>query len=298
MQEYVQKEIKTRGVMRFNESMSKHTCWKTGGPARCYFEPVDIDDLCHFLQQIPQVEPLFWVGLGSNLLVRDDGLNGTVITLSKGFNDISVYDDTAMHVGAGATCPKVARTSVKSRLANAEFLVGIPGTMGGALTMNAGAFGSETWDIVNSVETIDRKGHIRKRDKADFDIGYRHVVLPDQEWFISAELSLAPDKDGQGAERIKVLLNKRDKTQPTGVLSCGSVFCNPHNNYAARLIEDSGLKGKSIGNVCVSEKHANFIINLGDASATDIELLILFVQKKVKQDKGIELIPEVRIIGE
>ncbi len=291
-------DIKVRGVMKLNEPMKKHTSWRTGGHAERYFKPADVDDLCSFLKQIPEDEPLFWFGLGSNLLVRDGGLQGTVIALSGVLNDLHVYDDVSMHVGAGVACAKVARMSVKAGLSGGEFLAGIPGTMGGALAMNAGAFGGETWNIVRGVETVNRQGQRIKRAAADFETDYRQVNLPGDEWFISAELLLAGDGDKNGQARIQALLNKRTESQPTGKASCGSVFRNPESDYAARLIEISGLKGQSIGNAQVSVKHANFIINSESASAEDIESLILLIQEKVKLDHGIELIPEVRIVGE
>jgi UDP-N-acetylmuramate dehydrogenase len=293
-----QQDIELRGVMKLNEPMEKHTSWRTGGQAERYFKPADVDDLCSFLQQLPEDEPLFWLGLGSNLLVRDGGLQGTVIALSGVLNDLHVYDNTSMHVGAGVTCAKVARMSVKAGLAGGEFLAGIPGTMGGALAMNAGAFGGETWNIVRSVETVNRQGQRIKRAASEFETAYRYVDLPEDEWFISAELLLSGDEDTKGSERIQALLNKRAESQPTGKASCGSVFRNPEGDYAARLIEVSGLKGQSIGKAVVSEKHANFIINSGSATAGDIESLILMIQKKVKLDHGIELTPEVRIVGE
>ena len=291
-------EIKLRGVMKLDEPMKKHTSWRTGGHAERYFKPADVDDLCCFLKQVTKDEPIFWLGLGSNLLVRDGGLKGTVIALSGVLNDLKVYDGISMHIGAGVACAKVARMSAQCGLTGGEFLAGIPGTMGGALAMNAGCFGSETWNIVRSVETVNRQGQRIKRDASDFEAGYRHVNLPEDEWFISAELLLAKDEDGKGMERIQTLLNQRAESQPTGKASCGSVFRNPDSVYAARLIEDSGLKGISVGDACVSEKHANFIINSGNATAGDIESLILIIQEKVKQDHGIELIPEVRIVGE
>ncbi len=291
-------DIEVRGVMKLNEAMKIHTSWRTGGHAERYFIPADVDDLCSFLKQVAEDEPLFWLGLGSNLMVRDGGLQGTVIALSGVLNDLHVYDDASVHVGAGVACAKVARMSVKAGLSGGEFLAGIPGTMGGALAMNAGAFGGETWNIVRSVETVNRQGRRIIRDAADFETAYRHVNLPDDEWFISAELLLTGDGDNDGQDRIQALLNKRAESQPTGKASCGSVFRNPENDYAARLIEVSGLKGQSIGNAEVSDKHANFIINSGKASAGDIESLILMIQEKVKLEHGIELIPEVRIVGE
>ena len=298
MKKSEQQVIEIRGAMKLNEPMMKHTSWRTGGHAERYFKPADIDDLCCFLGQLAEDEPLLWLGLGSNLLVRDGGLKGTVIALSGALNELRVYDGVNMHVGAGVACAKVARMSVKSGLTGGEFLAGIPGTMGGALAMNAGAFGGETWNIVHSVETVNRRGQRNKRTATDFETGYRSVDLPEDEWFISAELLLKTDEDGKGVERIQAFLSQRAESQPTGKASCGSVFRNPDNDYAARLIEASGLKGKSVGNACVSEQHANFIINSGSASAADIESLILFIQEKVKLDHGVELVPEVRIVGE
>lgn len=288
-----------RGVIKLNEPMQKHTFWKIGGHAKRYFEPADKDDLCHFLSHLPEDEPLFWIGLGSNLLVRDGGFPGTVVMLSGGLNNAYICDATNMHVDAGATCSKIARLGAEAGLTDSEFLAGIPGTMGGALAMNAGAFGSEIWDIVGNVETINRKGQILIRSKDDFEIGYRYVNLPDDEWFISARLSLKVDAEGQGRQRIKILLDRRSASQPIGQLSCGSVFRNLVNgDSAAKLIEASGLKGVSVGEAYISEKHANFIINSGGASARDVESLIQLVQEKVKQNSGVMLIPEVRIIGE
>jgi UDP-N-acetylmuramate dehydrogenase len=293
-----QQDIKIRGVMKLNEPMKKHTSWRTGGHAEHYFKPADLDDLCGFLEQVPENESLLWLGLGSNLLVRDGGVKGTVIALSGVLNDLHIYQDVSIHVGAGVACAKVARMSVKAGLTGGEFLAGIPGTMGGALAMNAGAFGGETWDIVRSVETVNRHGKIIKRVASDFETAYRHVNLSVDEWFVSADLLLKSDEGGKGEERIQELLNQRAESQPIGKASCGSVFRNPVSDHAARLIEASGLKGKSVGGACVSEKHANFIINSGSASADDIESLILLIQEKVKLDHGVELIPEVRIVGE
>ena len=298
IKKHYQQDIKVRGVVKLNEPMKKHTSWRTGGHAERYFKPADIDDLCFFLKQVPEDEPLLWLGLGSNLLVRDGGLKGTVIALAGVLNDLHVYDDVSMHVGAGVTCAKVARMSVRAGLSGGEFLAGIPGTMGGALAMNAGAFGGETWNIVDSVETVNRQGQRIKRAASDIETAYRHVHLPEDEWFISAELLLVLDEDVNGLERIQTLLNQRAESQPTGKTSCGSVFRNPESDSAARLIEISGLKGQSIGNAGVSDKHANFIINSGNASAEDIESLMLLIQEKVKLDHGIDLIPEVRIVGE
>ena len=286
-----------RGELKFNEPLSGYTSWRVGGPAdRCY-RPADLEDLQAFLASLPEDEPLEWIGLGSNLLVRDGGLRGTVILPFGGLDTLDVMDGNCVRVGAGVACNKVARFAARAGLTGGEFLAGIPGTMGGALAMNAGAFGGETWPLVARVETMDRHGELHQRDRSDFEVSYRTVTGLRDEWFVSAELQLEPGDAQAALDNIKVLLEKRSATQPTGSPSCGSVFRNPPNDFAARLIETCGLKGERIGNAQVSEKHANFIINLGEARAEDIEALIRYVQERVAQEHGVRLEPEVRIIG-
>lgn len=291
-----------KGVLKESEPMKKHTSWRAGGLARQYFQPQDVDDLCLFLQGLAKDEPLLWLGLGSNLLVRDGGFDGTVISTANLLNKIEQVEPYVLKVGAGVPCPKVARYSASQSMAGAEFFAGIPGTMGGALAMNAGAFGSETWEIVSKVETVNRQGQRQYRDKKDFEIGYRSinrsVDIENDEWFLQAELQLSDDRKGTAKQLIKSFINKRTETQPMGLPSCGSVFRNPVNDHAARLIEDCGLKGETIGGACVSKKHANFIINLGNATATDIELLISRIQSVVKEKHGVDLVPEVKVVGE
>lgn len=287
-----------RGVLKHSEPMATHTSWRAGGKADHYFEPADMEDLISYLHTIPAEEQLLWVGLGSNLLVRDGGFRGTVIVLSRALNRIEISPSGLVHVGAGVPCAKVARQSAKEGFTGAEFLAGIPGTMGGALAMNAGAFGGETWNIVKSVNTIHRSGVIATRLLAEFNISYRSVRLPADEWFISAELQLQKDQDNIAVKRISEFLDKRSATQPMGVPSCGSVFRNPPGDHAARLIDACGLKGKRIGNASISEKHANFIINHGNATASDIEKLISLAQESVLEKFGIELIQEVKVVGE
>ena len=277
--------------------MAKHTSWRVGGYAECYFEPADIDDLSCFLTSLSEAEPILWVGMGSNLLVRDGGIKGTVISTTSVLNELEIIGNNLVRVSAGVPCAKVARFCAKSELLGAEFLAGIPGTMGGALAMNAGAFGGETWDIVSSVEILNRLGQREKRNKDEFEIAYRNVNLANDEWFITAELKLDLDSEKIASQRINQLLEQRALTQPLGQASCGSVFRNPPNDYAARLIEACGLKGKCVGDACVSEKHANFIINMGEATAKDIEQLITHIREVVKRDHGLNLIPEVKIVG-
>ncbi|MGH8576565.1 MAG: UDP-N-acetylmuramate dehydrogenase [Gammaproteobacteria bacterium] len=277
--------------------MARHTSWRAGGRARRFFVPADAEDLQCFLRGTPSEEPLLWVGLGSNLLVRDGGLCGTVIGTAR-LNACRFIDERVIVAEAGAPCARIARWAAQLGLTGAEFLAGIPGTLGGALCMNAGAFGGETWGLIGAVETIDRRGERRRRARPDFEVGYREVRGPADEWYLSAELLLAPDPEGGGLHRIKALLGRRAGTQPMGQPSCGSVFQNPPGDHAARLIDASGLKGFSIGNAVVSEKHANFIVNRGGATATDIEALIEHVQRTVAERQGVWLKPEVRIVGE
>ncbi|MGH7419557.1 MAG: UDP-N-acetylmuramate dehydrogenase, partial [Candidatus Rokuibacteriota bacterium] len=284
-----------RGELRLDEPMARRTSWRAGGRARRFFVPADAEDLECFLRGTPSQEPLWWVGLGSNLLVRDGGLSGTVISTAR-LNACRFIAERVIVAQCGAPCARIARLAAHFGLTGAEFLAGIPGTLGGALAMNAGAFDGETWGLVGSVETIDRQGERRRRVRTDFEIGYREVCGPADEWYLAAELVLAPDPEGGGLDRIKALLGRRAETQPMGRASCGSVFQNPPGDHAARLIEASGLKGFSIGNAVVSEKHANFIVNRGGATATDIEALIEHVQRTVAERQGVWLKPEVRIV--
>ena len=287
-----------RGILKHDEPMAAHISWRAGGKADHYFEPADLEDLACFLQSVQPDEKLLWVGLGSNLLVRDGGFRGTVIVLSKALNKLEIEPSGLVRVEAGVPCAKVARQSVKEGFTGAEFLAGIPGTMGGALAMNAGAFGGETWNIVTRVKTLNLSGAIITRLPAEFNISYRSAQLPENEWFISAELQLQKDHEKTAGQRISEFLDKRSATQPMGLPSCGSVFRNPHGDHAARLIDACGLKGKRIGNASISDKHANFIINHGDATASDIEKLIGLAQQSVLDKFGIELIPEVKMVGE
>ena len=290
-----------RGELRVNEPMNRHVSWRAGGPVARVYIPADLDDLKHFLQARPADEAIYFVGLGSNLLVRDGGLDGTAILIHGVFNSISLagHSHTHIEVDAGVAAPKVARFAARHDLANAEFLAGIPGTVGGALAMNAGCYGWETWQIVESVKTIDRGGTIRTRSAQDYEISYRHVALREknEEWFISARLVL-PTGDGEIAKlKIKELLTKRIASQPLSEPNAGSVFRNPTGDHAARLIEACGLKGFRTGGAEVSRKHANFIVNTGNATAADIEQVIDHVQAQVFAQHGIELIREVRIVG-
>ncbi len=287
-----------RGELRFNESMAEHNSWRAGGRAERFFIPADLDDLLVFLRtQTEANEPLLWVGLGSNLLVRDGGLSGTVICTRHRLKQMTLVGQGRVEVQAGVPCAHVAKFCAEQGWVGAEFLAGIPGTMGGALAMNAGAFGGETWDLVSRVTIANRLGHLRDRSPDDYQVGYRSVRGPENEWFMSCELALKEGDVTVSRTKIKGLLARRNETQPTNMPSCGSVFRNPEGDFSARLIEASGLKGYSIGGAQVSEKHANFIVNLGDASAADIESLLRFVQAEVMRLQGVQLVPEVKIVG-
>ncbi|PTQ97537.1 UDP-N-acetylmuramate dehydrogenase [Nitrosomonas nitrosa] len=298
-----------RGEWRLRESMRKHISWRTGGIADNFYLPADLQDFAQFLCHCPNDLPVHIIGLGSNLLVRDGGIRGAVVVLHARLNDLILVERQGMrsviYAGAGLPCAKVARFAALHGLTGAEFLAGIPGTVGGALAMNAGCYGAETWEIVEKVSSIDRAGGLHERDPDMYQIGYRHVALQPspgspnrEEWFVGGWFKLKQGDQTTSRQKIKALLTARIHSQPLNFPNAGSVFRNPPGDYAARLIEASGLKGFSVGGAMVSTKHANFIINKGDAMASDIEAVIAEVRNTVKERTGIELIQEVRIIGD
>ena len=287
-----------RGELLLGEPLARHTSWRVGGPARRLYRPADAADLALFLRRLDPEEPLLWLGLGSNLLVSDAGFAGTVIQSHTGLIRLEREGELGVLAEAGVSCAKAARFAARAGLTGIEFLAGIPGTLGGALAMNAGAWGGETWSRVRRVTTVDRRGELRRRGPEDFRIGYRQVRGAEGEWFLEAWFELEQGDAAGSLERIRALLAKRGATQPTGLPSCGSVFRNPPGDHAARLIEAAGLKGAREGGAQVSEKHANFIVNRGDASARDIARLIERVQARVEETTGIRLIPEVHRVGE
>lgn len=288
------------GQICTNEPLAKYTTWRVGGLARVMYKPKGIEDLANYLQTLPKDEPILWLGLGSNSLIKDTGFTGNVILTQGCLENIDLIDDKSVRVEAGVSCAKMARFCARNNLAGAEFWAGIPGTMGGALRMNAGCFNGETWNFVREVETINRQGEIIKRKAHEFEIAYRSVMgLQPDEWFVAATCDFATGEKDKSLATIKELLARRSATQPTNEYNCGSVFRNPPNNFAAKLIEECKLKGYKIGGAQVSEKHANFIINCaGDAKAQDIEQLINFVRDAVYENTKINLIQEVHIIGE
>ncbi|MHB1590553.1 MAG: UDP-N-acetylmuramate dehydrogenase [Sulfuricella sp.] len=315
---------KLRGVLKYNEPMRKHTSWRVGGPAERFYIPADIADLSQFLQGLAADEPVYFIGLGSNLLVRDGGVRGTVVLLHGALNQITLWHGkpgapVGVYAEAGVASPKVARFAALNGFEGAEFLAGIPGTVGGALAMNAGCYGAETWQYVTEVLTIDCFGELRRRLPQDYEIGYRHVGVRSEnphcaafdstlhsslltphpkEWFVAAWFAFKPGNGEVARQKIRGLLEQRVASQPIGTPNAGSVFRNPAGDHAARLIEACGLKGTTIGGAMVSPKHANFIVNAGAATAADIEALIARVRQTVKEQHGVELVTEVRVIGE
>jgi len=291
-----------RGRLLRDESMARHVSWRAGGRAKQAYVPADLQDLAAFLRTLPADEAVCFVGLGSNLLVRDGGFDGTVVLMHNS-HGLMHMDGDLVYAEAGVASPKVARFAALHGYEGAEFLAGIPGTIGGALAMNAGCYGAETWEVVERVQLVRRSGEIVERTPADFDIAYRHVAsrrgtLGRDEWFVGAWLRFTPGDTRRARLRIKELLSARVASQPLNLPNAGSVFRNPPGDHAARLIEASGLKGFAIGGVRVSDKHANFIVNpQGRGTAADIEALIEHVRATVQARFGIALHPEVRIVG-
>jgi len=289
-----------RGELKADEPMGRHISWRCGGKADRMYLPADLDDLGAFLRQLPPQEPLLFVGLGSNLLVRDGGWRGTAVLMHAASHRPRI-EDGLIYADAGVASPKVARFAALQDLEGAEFLAGVPGCVGGALAMNAGCYGGEAWDIVERVATIDRSGNLVRRGREEFEIGYRHCAPKParEEWFAAAWFRLQRG-DGETSRGVmQELLARRTATQPLSLPNAGSVFRNPPKDHAARVIESCGLKGFSRGGARVSEKHANFIVNpKGAASASDIEWLIQHIQRMVYQMKGVVLQTEVRIVGE
>lgn len=284
--------------LRFAEPLSRHTSWHVGGPADVFFVPRNADELAAFLAALPADVPCYFIGLGSNLLVRDGGVRGVVIALHGGIDRLERVAATRVHAEAGVPCARLARQCVKWALGPAEFFAGIPGTVGGALAMNAGAWGGETWPHVVEVDVIDRRGARRTRAAREYRYGYRHLEAPaGDEWFLAARFEFERRPQASAAT-ITSLLVRRRETQPIGAWSCGSTFTNPVGQHAARLIESAGLKGARVGGAVVSEKHSNFVVNEGSATAQDIERLIAHVQHTVEQRHGVRLETEVRIVGE
>lgn len=287
-----------RGSLMLDVPLTRYNTWGLSGHAECLYQPYDLADLSHFLQQLDANIPVTYIGLGSNLLIRDGGVSGVVIVTHACLKNIQYIEPSDVYVQAGVACAKLAKFTGTKNLTGIEFMAGIPGTVGGALAMNAGAFAGQTWDYVDYVDVINRQGDIYSRRADEYQTSYREVSVFDDEYFVGAHFILTHDSDAESSTNIRQLLEQRSRTQPIGKKNCGSVFKNPENAYAAELIEQCGLKGYRIGGASISAKHANFINNDANASAEDIEALMEYAQQKVFEKFSIQLEPEVRTIGE
>lgn len=296
-------KIPFRGELKSNVPLAPLTTWRIGGPAELYFSPADVDDLQAFLRHLPEEVPVTWLGLGSNVLIQDGGIDGVVIHTKNCVNQIETLPletsgekTLSLRVEAGVNCAKLAKLCEKEGFHAGSFFAGIPGTIGGALRMNAGAWGSETWEQVRAVELIDRSGEIYLEPKEAFEVGYRKVSLPETHWFLAGHFEFRLNEQAP-LEDSRTLLRKRNLSQPIGVFSCGSVFTNPPGFFAAKLIEESNLKGYRVGDAEVSPKHANFIINRAQASSEDILRLINHIKERVYAEHGVQLKTEVKVLG-
>lgn len=285
-----------KSPLLFNHSLNRFTSWRVGGSGEVVFIPQSIEDIQKVLQFVPKDYPVTWLGLGSNVLIQDEGIAGLVIvTQGSILNEIKI-EGNRIYAQAGVPCGQLARFVARSNFQGLEFLAGIPGTVGGALAMNAGCYGGETWDHVIQVETIDRQGYLHVRQKNEFKIVYRKVSFPETEYFLAAYFQVTKGNKEESLLKIKTMLDKRNQAQPTSLPNCGSVFKNPTGYHAAALIEACGLKGYQIGGAQISEKHANFIVNIHNASSENIIDLMVLAKQKVKEKFGIDLEQEVKIL--
>ena len=286
-----------RGEWRMAEPLAGHTSWGVGGPAEYFYTPADRDDARALLGRLPADLPRYWLGAGSNLLVRDGGLPGLVIHTRK-LRGVEALGGGRLRAEAGAGCARLVQAAARRGLRGIEFLSGVPGSVGGALVMNAGAHGGQTWDRVVHVEYLDPSGveHVLPAEAVPH--GYRRAELPAGAGLLAAEFMLTESDDPAAARAaIRSLLEERGERQPIGSANAGSVFKNPPDDHAARLLEAAGLAGERRGGAEFSSLHANFIINTGAASAADIEALIEFGRERVHERFGLELETEVKIVG-
>ncbi len=285
-----------RGRYDVMADLGKMTWFRVGGPAEVLFAPADVEDLATFLKGRPEDVPVTVVGLGSNMLVRDGGVPGVVIHLGKPFSTITV-DDLTVRCGAGAVDATVANSARDAAITGMEFLTGIPGTIGGALRMNAGAYEREIKDVFTSATALDAKGEIQKLDFAEMGFTYRHTNVAEEWIFIGAELTGTKGDRHEITARIKAIRSEREQSQPTQARTGGSTFSNPPGVKAWALIDAAGCRGFTVGGAQISTKHANFLINNGTATAKDIEAVGETVRRRVKENTGIDLHWEIRRIG-
>ena len=285
-----------RGRLLANQPLDSQSWFRTGCPAQALFMPADADDLSYFLKNLPADVPLTVIGASSNLIIRDGGVPGVVVRLGRGFNDIAVEDSHRVRAGSAALDAHVARAAQPAGVAGLAFLSGIPGSIGGALRMNGGAYGAETKDVLIEARAVDRQGNARTLSNAEMNFSYRRSGAPDDIVFTQALFQGKPGDPEQIANEMAEIKKKREASQPKNK-TCGSTFKNPPGHNAWKLIEDAGCRGLIVGRAQVSELHCNFLINLGGAKAADIETLGETVRERVKAHSGVDLEWEIKIIG-
>jgi UDP-N-acetylmuramate dehydrogenase len=284
-----------RGRLLANQPLGEFTWFRVGGPAQAFFMPEDENDLAYFLRNLPTEIPVNVIGAGSNLIVRDGGVTGAVIRLGRGFNDVKV-EEHRITAGTAMLDVMVARAAQPSGVAGLAFLSGIPGTIGGALRMNGGAYGGETKDVLVETHGVDRQGSLRKFTNGEMGFSYRHCGVPDDVIFTAAVLQGRAGQPEEIAAEMAAIKKKRETSQPRNRTG-GSTFKNPPGHSAWKLVDDAGCRGLTIGGAQVSELHSNFLINLGGATAADIENLGETVRERVKTHSGVELEWEIKRVG-
>lgn len=287
-----------RGNLVANHVLGKVSWFRVGGPAQLFFEPADEADLALFLANLPQDIAVTVIGLGSNLLIRDGGIAGVVIKLpARGFGAVEVLDDNRICVGAGLPDVKVATSAANAGIDGLEFFRGIPGAVGGALYMNAGCYGTETKERVVSLRGVDRAGNIVELSNADMNYRYRKSGGPKGVIFTSAVFEGLPGDREAILAKMRDITDRRESTQPTNTRTGGSTFKNPDGHSAWKLVDGAGCRGLAVGDAQVSEMHTNFLVNLGAATAFDVETLGETVRARVREKHGIELSWEIRRMG-
>ena len=284
-----------RGRLLANQPLGEFTWFRVGGPAQVFFMPDDENDLAYFLRNLSTEIPVTVIGAGSNLIVRDAGVPGVVIRLGRGFNDVNI-EDHRVTAGTAMLDVMVARAAQAAGVSGLAFLSGIPGTIGGALRMNGGAYGGETKDVLLETRGIDRQGNARKFSNGEMGFSYRHCGVPEDVIFTAAVLQGRAGEPEQIAAEMAAIKKKREASQPRNRTG-GSTFKNPPGHSAWKLVDEAGCRGLTIGGAQVSELHSNFLINLGSASAADIETLGETIREKVKANSGIDLEWEIKRVG-
>ncbi|NIX76428.1 UDP-N-acetylmuramate dehydrogenase [Microvirga sp. c23x22] len=295
-------DLKTRmpdlkGKLEANAPTAPLSWFRTGGPAQVLFTPADADDLSYFLKHLDPAIPVLVVGLGSNLLIRDGGWEGVIVRLAKGFSDIAVESGHRVRAGAGAADVKVARTAAEAGIAGLSFLRGIPGTIGGALRMNGGAYGGETKDVLVEAMGVTRSGEEVRFTNVEMGFTYRHSSVPDDVIFTEALFEGCPGDPAEILSEMNAITEARSSTQPVNTRTGGSTFKNPPGRKAWELVDAAGCRGLRRGDAQVSEMHCNFLINHGSASAADIEGLGEEVRRRVLETSGVQLEWEIKRVG-